>query len=152
MPFLWGDKVCVCGFAEVLGPQITEKNLGSANRKSTMYHICGRSENPTTYLSPQSCGFAIWGTFFRTAHFGLFYIVVNPHWGFTIILRIAPFFLIAVALRFAKNPPSAGCSSRFEPEIYLAGRRINNSSTKRPLLATVYSTVHMQTNAGRDCF
>jgi hypothetical protein len=53
---LQGEKVCICGFAELLNPQITK--TGSVNRKYAKCHICGRSANLTNYLSPQICGFA----------------------------------------------------------------------------------------------
>jgi hypothetical protein len=43
-------------------------NYKSANGKSAKCHICGRSANLTNYISPPSCGFAICGTYLRTAH------------------------------------------------------------------------------------
>jgi len=39
----------------------------SEKRKSAKGHIYGRSANLTHYLSPQICGFAIWGTYLRIA-------------------------------------------------------------------------------------
>jgi hypothetical protein len=60
-------KVCICGLAEVLGPLAT-KEIGSANRKHEKCHNCGKSANITNYFSPQICGFAISGTYLRTAH------------------------------------------------------------------------------------
>ncbi len=47
---------------------IWQIKIGSANRKSAKCHICGRSTNLTNYLSPPSRGFAICGTYLRTAH------------------------------------------------------------------------------------
>jgi hypothetical protein len=72
--YICKDKIC--GFAEVLSPskklglQIDnlQKNIGSANRKSTNCHTCGRSANITNFVSPQICGSAICGTYLRTAH------------------------------------------------------------------------------------
>ncbi len=37
----------------------------TANRK---YAKCRKSSNQTNYISPQTCGFAICGTYLRTAH------------------------------------------------------------------------------------
>ncbi len=48
------------------GSQITKK-IRSTNRKSAKCHICGRSTDPTNYLSPQICGFAICVSYLRTA-------------------------------------------------------------------------------------
>jgi hypothetical protein len=45
------------------------KKIVSAIRKSIKYHICGRSANLNYYLlSPQICGFVIFGTYLQTAH------------------------------------------------------------------------------------
>ncbi len=44
------------------------KKIGFANRKSSRFNIYGRSAILTNYLSPQSCGFAFCGNFWRTAH------------------------------------------------------------------------------------
>jgi hypothetical protein len=45
------------------------EKIGSANRKSTHCHTCGSSANITSSESLQICGFAICGTYLRTAHY-----------------------------------------------------------------------------------
>jgi hypothetical protein len=65
--YLQGEKVCICGLAEVSSPKIIIK-IRSANRKSAKCHICERSANLTNYLGPQICGFAVCGNYLRTAH------------------------------------------------------------------------------------
>jgi hypothetical protein len=59
-------------FAEVLSPQLKlgpqseiTKIIGSINRKSANCHIYGRSAIPNIFLC---CGFALCGTWLRTAH------------------------------------------------------------------------------------
>jgi hypothetical protein len=42
-----GENVCICGLAEVLCPQITEKILSPQIAKSANCHICGKPENLT---------------------------------------------------------------------------------------------------------
>jgi hypothetical protein len=48
------------------GSQITKK-IRSAKRKTARCRICWRSADPTNYLTPQICGFAIFGSYLRTA-------------------------------------------------------------------------------------
>jgi hypothetical protein len=44
------------------------KKIGCAHRKSAKCLICRRSANLTNYIRPHGCGFAICGTYLRTAH------------------------------------------------------------------------------------
>jgi hypothetical protein len=47
------------------------KKFGFANRKSAKCNLCGRSANLIFYLCPPICGFAICGTYLRTANLWL---------------------------------------------------------------------------------
>jgi hypothetical protein len=50
--YLQGEKVCICGLAEVSSPIIIIK-IRSANRKSVKCQIWERLANLTNYLGPQ---------------------------------------------------------------------------------------------------
>ncbi len=51
---------------KIIGPQIA-KNIWFANHKFANCHICGTSANLWRILSPEICGFAVCGTWVRTA-------------------------------------------------------------------------------------
>jgi hypothetical protein len=51
----------------ITNPQITKK-IGPTNRKLAKCHIFERSVNFTNYVRPPIWGFAICGTYMRTAH------------------------------------------------------------------------------------
>jgi hypothetical protein len=67
MLYFVSRKVCICGLAEVLSPQIT-KRLGPQIANPQKCHICGRSANLTNDLSPQISGYTICGTYLPTAN------------------------------------------------------------------------------------
>jgi hypothetical protein len=70
---LQGEKLRICGGRSAKIGSSNPKsanpnNIGSANHKSASCHTYGRSAIITILLSPQICGFAICGTYLRTAH------------------------------------------------------------------------------------
>jgi hypothetical protein len=80
MLYLYGEKVCICGVAEVfslqksLDPQIANLHItnpqittmiGLKNRKFAKCHICERSAKLTNCFKSATCGFAICGTYLR---------------------------------------------------------------------------------------
>ncbi len=75
----------ICGLAEVLSSK--SQKIWPANSKSAKCHICGRSANAKKNVSPQICGFALRGTYLRTAHLCLFLWKVPIKYGISCCIR-----------------------------------------------------------------
>ncbi len=65
MLYLEGERLFISGLAEALSPQITKNWVREKQIRKGSHLLKVRKSNK--YLSPQICGFAICGTYLRTA-------------------------------------------------------------------------------------